>query len=175
MSPRWRGLASGSEEPSTAPRSPFHTLRLTGASRDPSGEPCIQVTSGFPDQQRVRRPAALTGRSSAFASYTASARRWRARWVDPATGEGRSVLFDKESDAERARPEHARGYLLRPLRRPHVPGRSSAGVRGNGTHTRSCTAHRQGEMEERDDRLHILSQIAVLPMAATWPSDLREW
>lgn len=101
-------------------------------------------------------------------------KRWRTRYVDPATGQKREELFDKRADAERhdvnQRADISRGRYI-------DPRAGKVTVAEYGELWRAQQLHRDStaEMVERAFRLHIVPILGALPIAAVRPSHLRNW
>lgn len=101
-------------------------------------------------------------------------RRWRVRWIDPESGEPRSELFDKLTEAETAeanvRADVSRGQYIDP-RAGQITVTEYAEAWRKDHVSRWSTANRiEGEF-----RLHILPVIGHLPMNGVRPSHIRGW
>lgn len=101
-------------------------------------------------------------------------RRWRVRWIDPATGQPRAKLFDRRADAERFDAEiHAdihRGSYIDPSAGRITLAEWAETWRHDQLHDESTAS-----FIERALRLHIVPVLGHLQLSQIRPSHLRHW
>jgi integrase len=109
-----------------------------------------------------RRPSKRHGRG----------KRWRARWIDPDTGETRTALFERKTDAERhdvnMHADISRGQYI-------DPRAGKITVEEYAVRWRAAQLHRDStaDMVERAFRLHILPIMGHQAMADVRASHVR--
>lgn len=114
-----------------------------------------------------------TGQRSPSQRY-GRGKRWRARWIDPATGESRTELFDKKVDAER----HSVNMEADISRGQYVdPRAGKVTVAEYAEQWRNQQLHRDStrDMVERAFRRHINPKLGRMQMSQLRPSHLRDW